>query len=168
MAASPATLSADRPGGARAILWGGLIAGALDITYAILFSYFRSGVAPAVILQSVASGLLGKATYDGGFATAALGLFLHFLIAYIWAAIYYLASRKLDILARVPYVCGVVYGVLIYVVMNYVVIPLSAVPPRTGPRPALVVVTGLLIHMLGIGLPIALATRRYSGVSRLR
>ena len=96
MAASPATLSADRPGGARAILWGGLIAGALDITYAIVFYYFWSGVAPAVILQSVASGLLGRASYGGGFATAALGLFLHFLIAYIWATIYYLASRKLD------------------------------------------------------------------------
>lgn len=162
MVASPATLSANRPGGVRAILWGGLIAGALDITYAIVFSYLRSNVAPAVILQSVASGLLGANSYQGGFATAALGLFLHFLIAYIWAALYYFASLKLDVLARVPYVCGVVYGVLIYVVMNYVVIPLSAVPPRTGPRPTLVLVTGLLIHMLGIGLPIALATRRFS------
>ncbi|MFL6282364.1 MAG: hypothetical protein ACJ74Q_04275 [Pyrinomonadaceae bacterium] len=162
MVAAPSTLSTDRPGGLRAILWGGLIAGALDITYAIVFSYLRSNVSPIVILQSVASGLLGANSYNGGFATAALGLFLHFLIAYMWAAVYYAASRKLDLLVRVPYVCGVVYGLLIYVVMNYVVLPLSAVPPRQGPRPTLVLVTGLLIHMLGIGLPIALATRRYS------
>lgn len=162
MAVASGATPAERSGAARAILWGGLIAGVLDITYAIVFSYLRSGTSPAVILQSVASGLLGVDSYTGGFATAALGLFLHFLIAYIWAAVYYAASRKLDVLARAPVVCGLIYGVLIYAVMNYVVIPLSAVPQRPGPRPLLVLVTGLLIHMLGIGLPIALATRRYS------
>jgi uncharacterized membrane protein YagU involved in acid resistance len=162
MVASHATLSTDRPGGPRAILWGGLIAGTLDITYAIVFSYLRSGTSPAVILQSVASGLLGADSFKGGSATAALGLFLHFLIAYIWAAVYYFASRKLDVLIRAAVVCGLLYGVGIYVVMNYVVIPLSAVPPRTGPRPLLVFVTGLLVHMFFIGLPIALAARRYS------
>ena len=162
MVAAPSTLSTDRPGGLRAILWGGLIAGALDITYAIVFSYLRSNVSPIVILQSVASGLLGANSYNGGFATAALGLFLHFLIAYIWATVYYAASRKLDLLVRVPYVCGVVYGLLVYVFMNYVVIPLSAAPFKGNTPSTATLVTGLLIHMLGIGLPIALATRRYS------
>ena len=162
MVAAPATLSTDSPGGPRAIFWGGLIAGTLDITYAIVFSYLRSGTSPVVILQSVASGLLGKDSFNGGFATAALGLFLHFLIAFTAAAIYYAASRKLDVLVRAAIVCGMVYGVLVYAVMNYVVIPLSAVPPRTGPRPLLVLVTGLLVHMFLIGLPIALAVRRHS------
>jgi uncharacterized membrane protein YagU involved in acid resistance len=162
MVAARLTLSTDRPSGLRAILWGGLIAGALDITYAIVFSLLRSGTSPVVILQSVASGLLGKASYDGGAATAALGLLLHFLIAFTAAAVYYAASRKFDVLTRAAVVCGVIYGVLVYVVMNYVVIPLSAVPPRTTPRPLIVFVTGLLVHMFFIGLPIALAVRRYS------
>ena len=167
MVAASEALPAGRSSAARAILTGGLIAGAIDITYACVFSYVRRAVPPARILQSVASGALGPYAFEGGTPTAALGLVFHFLIALIWAATYYLASRKLRVLARVPYVCGVVYGLLIFAVMNYVVIPLSAVPPRTGPRPTLVLVTGLLIHMLGIGLPIALATRRYSR-SRLR
>ncbi|HEV7889675.1 MAG TPA: hypothetical protein VGP08_03500 [Pyrinomonadaceae bacterium] len=162
MAAASETLSTDRPSAARAILWGGLIAGAIDITYACVFSYLRRGVPPGQILQSVASGALGKAAFDGGTPTAALGLLFHFLIALIWAAIYYLASRKLRVLARVPYVCGVVYGLLIFAVMNYVVIPLSAAPFGAPPPPSPAFSVGLLVHMLGIGLPIALATRRFS------
>jgi uncharacterized membrane protein YagU involved in acid resistance len=162
MVASPATLSANRTSGARAILWGGLIAGAIDITYACVFSYLRRAVPPGQILQSVASGALGKAAFDGGTPTAALGLLFHFLIALVWAAIYYLASRKLRVLARVPYVCGVVYGLLIFAVMNYAVIPLSAAPFGAPPPSSPAFSVGILVHMLGIGLPIALATRRFS------
>src|SRR2546423_3357474 len=86
MVAAPATLSTDSPGGPRAIFWGGLIAGTLDITYAIVFSYLRSGTSPVVILQSVASGLLGKVSFNGGVSTAAPGPFLHFLLAFTAAA----------------------------------------------------------------------------------
>lgn len=162
MVASPATLSGDRPGSPRAILWGGLIAGACDITYAFIFYYLRSGITPVQILQSVASGLLGAAASKGGLPTAALGAFLHFLIAYIWATVYYLASRKLGVLVRQAFVCGIVYGAFVYAFMNYVVVPLSAAPFKGGTPSTATWVTGLLIHMLGIGLPIALATRRFS------
>jgi hypothetical protein len=153
---------AERSSAARAILWGGLIAGAIDITYACVFSYARRGTPPGRILQSVASGALGQSAFDGGTLTAALGLLFHFLIALIWAAVYYAASRKLRVLARVPYVCGVVYGLLIFSVMNYAVIPLSAAPFGAPPPSSPAFSTGILFHMLGIGLPIALATRRYS------
>lgn len=162
MAASPATLSADRSGGARAILWGGLIAGAIDITYAFIYHYLRSGAAPARILQSVASGALGADAFKGGLSIAALGAFFHFLIAYIWAALYYLASRKLGVLVRQALVCGIVYGAVVYALMNYVVLPLSAAPFKGSTPPTATWVTGLLIHMFGIGLSIALATRRFS------
>jgi len=162
MVAASSTLSTDRPSGLRAILWGGLIAGACDITYAFIFYYLRSGTTPVRILQSVASGALGANSFNGGFATATLGLFFHFLIAYIWATLYYLASRKLHVLVRVPYVCGVLYGALVYALMNYVVVPLSAAPFKGATPSTATLVKGLLIHMLGIGLPIALATRRYS------
>jgi hypothetical protein len=162
MVAASSTLSTNRSSGLRAILFGGLIAGACDITYAFIFYYLRSGLTPVQILQSVASGALGADAFKGGLPVAALGAFFHFLIAYIWATLYYLASRKLPLLARLPYICGVVYGLLIYVFMNYVVVPLSAAPFKGNTPSTATLVTGLLIHMLGIGLPIALATRRYS------
>lgn len=143
------------------ILLGGLIAGTLDISYACIFSYIRRGTNPARILQSVASGALGRSAFDGGARTAALGLILHFLIATIAAAVYYLASRPLRLLVNQAIICGPLYGVGVYLVMSFVVLPLSAI----GSRPALplpVLAGALLIHMFGIGLPIALVVRRYS------
>ncbi len=141
-----------------AILIGGVIAGTLDITYAIGFSALR-GVAPIRILHSVASGLLGAPAFQGGVPIAALGLLLHFCIALIWAAIFYLASRAIPFLTRHPVTSGILYGILIYAVMNLVVLPLSAFP-RKVTFPLLVLTTGLLVHMFCIGLPIALAVRR--------
>ncbi|MGI8498868.1 MAG: hypothetical protein ACR2OG_14950 [Gemmatimonadaceae bacterium] len=143
-----------------AILVGGSIAGALDITYAIVFSAFR-GVSPTRLLQSVASGLLGAAAFDGGPATAALGLLLHFFIAFSVATVFYVASRQLPFLTRHAVTSGVLYGVVVYAVMNLVVLPLSA-DPRKHAYPPLVLTTGLFVHMFFIGLPIALAARRAS------
>jgi hypothetical protein len=161
MVADSVALSTDRPRALRAILWGGLVAGTLDITYAFVFYGLRNNITPARILQSVASGLLGADAFRGGFAVDALGLFCHYFIALTAAALFYAASRKLALLVNHAVACGVIYGVGIYVVMNYVVVPLSAAPPRNAPAPV-VLITGLLVHMFFIGLPIALATRRYS------
>ena len=141
-----------------AILIGGAIAGTLDITYAIGFSAMH-GVPPMRILQSVASGLLGKPAFEGGVPIALLGLALHYFIAFSWAAIFYLASKVIPALTRHAVIAGVFYGFLIYAVMNLVVLPLSAYP-RKVTFPLLVLVTGLLVHMFCIGLPISLAVRR--------
>src|SRR5262245_25338668 len=77
-----------------AIFWGGLACGVLDITQACIAWGLR-GVKPVRVFQSVASGLLGPKSYQGGLPTALLGAALHFFIAFSAAAIYYLASRKL-------------------------------------------------------------------------
>jgi hypothetical protein len=139
-----------------------LLAGALDITYAIVFSYLRSGVAPTRILQSVASGALGRAAYDGGAPVAALGLALHFLIAFIITAIYFAVASRQAWLTRRPLVTGALYGLVVYLVMNLVVIPLSAIGTR--PHPATItMVTGILVHMFFIGVPIAFGARRAFG-----
>jgi len=145
----------------QAILLGGLIAGTLDITYACVFSYIRSGRTPVVILQSVASGALGRSAYDSGFKTAALGLAFHFLIALIAADVYYLASRVLRFMVTQAVISGILYGLCVYVVMNCVVLRRSAIHVTTWPwsYPKSVLIGGLLIHMFGIGLPIALAVR---------
>jgi hypothetical protein len=148
----------------RAILIGGIIAGVLDITYACVHSYLRRGTRPIVILQSVASGALGQSAYQGGIKTAALGLAFHFLIALIAAAVYYLASRVFRALVTRPVVCGILYGICVYLVMNCIVLQLSAIHATRYPwhYPTSVLIGGLLIHMFGIGLPIALVVRRYS------
>ena len=143
------------------ILLGGLIAGTLDISYACIFSYVRRGTRPAVILQSVASGALGAKAFTGGAKTAVLGLAFHFLIAIIATAVYYLASRQLRFLVTQAVICGILYGVCVYLVMNFVVLPLSAISFKMSyPWPTLI--GGLLIHMFGIGLPISLVVRRFS------
>ena len=117
-------------------------------------------MSPVRILQSVASGLLGPDAFKGGASSAALGLLLHFFIATVAAAVYYAASRKLTALLRRPVLFGALYGVAVYVFMNHLVVPLSAVPKRPfdlGQAAILVVV-----HVVCVGLPIALAIRRYA------
>lgn len=136
---------------------GGLIAGALDITYAIVFSGFH-GVPAMRILQSVTSGLLGAAAYDGGVQTATLGLILHFLIMCLIAAIFYFTSRRVSFLVQRPVIAGSIFGFFVYFVMNLVVLPLSAFPGKVSFAPVLLA-ANLLVHMFLIGVPIALASR---------
>jgi hypothetical protein len=144
----------------QGILLGGLIAGTLDITAAFVDSGLH-GHSPMIVLQGVASGLLGASSFRDGFSSAALGLASHFLIAFGAAAVYYAASRKLKFLVQRPIVCGLLYGVAIYLFMNVVVVPLSAVPFKFS-YPPMAVIIGLAVHMLCIGLPISLAIRGYS------
>jgi len=143
-----------RRGAARAILLGGLVVGALDALDAIVFFGLRSGVRPIRIFQSIAAGLLGRAAFQGGAPTAALGACLHWFIATVIVAIYVLASRRLPALIRHAVPFGLLYGVAAYAVMNLVVLPLSAA--SRGSYPVAVLVNGVLIHMLGVGLPSAL------------
>jgi uncharacterized membrane protein YagU involved in acid resistance len=146
------------------VLAGGLLAGALDIIYACLFWAVKAGVPPTRIFQSVAAGLLGEASFAGGAATAALGLLLHFLIACSMAATYYFAARRWPLLARRPVPAGIVYGLLLYVVMNLVVVPLSAAGPGSN-DPVWIALT-VAVHALFVGLPIAwFATRPLSRLS---
>jgi len=140
----------------RALLWGTLIVGTADILDAFVFFGLR-GIRPVRILQGIASGILGRDAFSGGAATAALGAALHYFIAFAIVWVFLAASRRLSELARRPWLYGPLYGLAVYAVMNYVVIPLSLVTTR--PKPLAVVVNGLLIHMLGVGLPAALIAR---------
>src|SRR5215211_2844568 len=115
------------------IFWGGLIAGTLDICAAFLYAWLRAGVGPIRVLHSVASGLLGAAAFQGGGKTAVLGLALHFLIATVATTVFYFASRRLLFLVERPVMSGLLYGVAVYLVMNFVVLPLSNVALRPSP-----------------------------------
>jgi hypothetical protein len=152
-----------RSGGRRAlktIVIGGLVAGALDITYAFIIWGLR-GVSPIRIGQSVAAGLLGReAAVSGGTATGLFGLAVHFVLAIIMAAIYYGAARNIRLLVDRAVPCGIAYGLALYGAMNYVVLPLSAIGKAGGGAPLYITITGILVHMFLVGLPIALITRR--------
>jgi uncharacterized membrane protein YagU involved in acid resistance len=160
MSTQSVVLSLEKPKAYRAIFWGGLIAGTLDILAAFVNSGLR-GVSPTRVLQAIAGGLLGADSFKGGFATAALGLALHFFIATTATAVYYAASRKLKVLVDQPIVCGLAYGIAVYLMMNLIVLPLSAVPFKP-PHTLGAIFTALLILMFCVGLPIALVVRRYS------
>ena len=138
---------------ARAILYGGLVVGILDLLDALVFFGFR-GVAPIRIPQSIAAGLLGRNAFAGGLATAALGLVLHFLIATAIVATFVALVRRVPRLRRPWLLWGALYGIAVYLVMNRVVIPLSA-SPGTWPPPAPVLLNGVLIHIFGVGIPSA-------------
>jgi hypothetical protein len=142
---------------AYAILAGGLVAGILDITYAIS-AYGATGVPPRVILQSVASGWLGKGAYSGGWPAAMLGLASHLALTCIMAAVFVAAARRLGLLRAQPLLGGALFGLAVFAAMNYVVIPLSAAavqPPR-----GVFLAGGLLAHVFFVGIPIAFFARR--------
>lgn len=144
----------------QTILFAGLIAGVLDLAAAVVTTILRDRP-PIRMLQSIASGLLGLDSYNGGLKTAALGVALHFVIAIGAAAVFYAMSRKFTFLVRQPIISGLIYGVAVYCFMNLVVLPLSAFPHQISfPLSSLLI--GLAVHMLCVGLPISLTVRRYS------
>ena len=140
------------------VLLGGLVAGTFDITYACTFWWLKRGVLPTRVFQSVASGLLGDASFTGGWRTAALGLALHYFIATSMAVTYYLFARRWPELWERPWVFGPLYGVLLYAIMNYIVVPLSAANP--GSRNLAWVLLSIAVHAFLIGTPIVLFVQR--------
>lgn len=140
--------------GGRAIVVGGLIAGTLDLIQAsILFGW----KVPLVI----AGGLLGRQAFKGGAGTFVLGVLLHFFIAFSVTAIFYGASRKLVFMIEYPLVCGLFYGMAVELVMNLIVLPLSALHAR-GPYELHDLILGLVMHMVVIGLPVSYSVRRFA------
>ena len=143
----------------RAIAITGLIVGAMDITSAFILAILR-GSTVTRLLQFVASGLIGQKAFTGGAATAALGLGLHFVIAFSLVAVFYAATRRFAFLRHQAVASGIVYGLIVFGFMNLVVLPLSAAKPRHSLTGDLIQIG---IHMFVIGLPTALLIRRFSG-----
>jgi hypothetical protein len=146
----------------RTIAITGLIVGTMDITAAIIQAISRGATATR-LLQFVASGLIGQKAFQRGAGTAALGLGLHFVIAFTLVAVFYVASRNLILLQRHAVVSGLIYGLIVFGFMNLVVLPLSAARPRHSLTGDLIQIG---IHMFVIGLPTSLLVRRLSGATR--
>ena len=146
----------------RAILFGTLAVGVLDLADALIFFGLR-GARPTRIFQSIAAGLLGRASFSGGVPTAFLGIILHFFIAFLIVTTCVVASRWVPLLRARPILSGMFYGIGVYLVMNLLVLPGSAAGrPTCVP---VVVLNGVLIHMFGGGVPSCLAARAAYGRS---
>jgi len=136
------------------ILAGGILAGAIDLIYAFLF-YGAQGVAPTRILQSIASGLLGRAAYDNVLPAVPIGIGAHFFILIVAASMYYAASRRFAFLRQRAYLSGMLFGVAIYCTMHYVVVPLSAAPHFKSTLMSFL--SDFSVHVLLLGPAISLA-----------
>ena len=141
------------------VVRAGSLCGVLDITAAfVVYGWF--GAKPLRLLQGIASGLLGAKAFDGGLATALLGLFCHFFIAFSAAAVYFWLSRWIPFLLKQAVVSGALYGIVVYFFMNRIVVPLSAVAQHPFSLKGMVI--GVIIHIFCVGSPISLSVRRYS------
>ena len=145
-------------GALRAIVIAGLVVGVLDISSALVI-WWQRGVGPQRGLQGIAAGLLGAESFDGGVTTAGVGLALHFFVAFMVVSVFYLASRKIAFLTTQPFVSGALYGLGVYVVMYWFVLP-TAFP--TFQHQLWNELLAVAIHICLIGLPCAFIVRRYS------
>src|SRR5438552_11195798 len=152
----------NKIGSFRAILTAGLVVGVLDISSAFVI-WWQRGVGARRGLQGISAGLLGASSFDGGLVTAGLGLALHFFVAFVVVSVFYMASRKIEFLTIHPVVSGVLYGIGVYIVMYWFVLP-TALPTfrhRIGNE-----FLAVAIHISLIGLPCALIVRHYSQQTR--
>jgi hypothetical protein len=143
-----------------AIFLGGFIAATLDLTYACITNG-QYGKSPLWVFQSVATGWLGADAFSGGAMAGAVGFSSHYAILFVAAALYFAASRKAPALSRQAVACGALFGVAVYLFMNFVVLPLSAFPYKLS-YPPLRLIEGFFTHALFVGVPIALCIRRWA------
>lgn len=145
----------------RSILYGWLVVGTLDGMDAMIVSIVR-GSNPARMWRGVASGLLGPAAATGGLPVSFLGVCIHFFIALCVVTVFHLVSRRFKVLAQYPFIFGPIYGLLVYLFMYRVVMPLSAIGAVgrfVWPRS----INDLAIHAFGVGLPSAWFASRSVG-----
>jgi uncharacterized membrane protein YagU involved in acid resistance len=143
----------------RAFFWIGLVAGTLDITENLVFNFFR-GITPSRVFQYIASGLIGIESFRSGWSSVALGVAIHYVIAFTWTGIFFIAAVNLPPLNRRPILSGVVYGLIVYLVMNLIVLPLTRIPHPPAAVTIASRINAVLALIVCIGLAVSLLTRR--------
>lgn len=155
MVESSASRQSEKWNALLAIAVGGLIAGTLDLIWACVEEGWWD------IPLVVAGGLLGRQALHGGIATWLLGVALHFFNAFSFAAFYYWASRRLAFLKEHWIICGLTYGAAVPLVMNLIVLPLSALH-QTGPFTLRYLLEGIVGKAIVVGLPISFSVRQFA------
>ena len=112
------------------VVYGGLIIAVGDMIFAVTLWFTWNAAGLVKVFQTIAVGVLGKDSYQGGIAAALLGAALHLFMATMFVAAYTLAGQRAPALLRKPFVVGPLYGVLLYAIMNFVVMPLSRMVHR--------------------------------------
>ena len=141
-----------------AILAGGAVGGMLDLLFALAFAGFH-GVGPVRVFQTIASGLLGDAAFTGGALVAILGVACHFVMSWMWAALFAALAWNFGALVSRPLVVGAAFGFGVFFCMRLIVLPLSAYP-RPVTFPPLASVLDLSSHLFLFGIPIAVIVSR--------
>ena len=139
---------------------GGFIAGLLHLVVqqGIVFGLILK--TPMIsALQYVASGIMGDAAFAGGLATALFGLVLDFIMITIMAGVFIFSVDRIPLLRRNVIVGSILYGFGIFIVMNLIVLPLSAAPTLPAP-PLWLLIELILQHILLIGLPLGILVQR--------
>ena len=157
----------SKPRAFDTIVYGGLAIGILDFFDASIFFPLYYGVSFVDVWHGPAAGLIGRdASRSGGLTTALLGILLHFAVAFCIASVYFLLSRTLPFLIHHPIISGILFGVAAHFVMQYVVIPFSAIHAWPAWPPVGSLLNSLIGHALLVGSPVALiaswSTRRNS------
>ncbi|MDB5087247.1 MAG: hypothetical protein JWR09_1241 [Mucilaginibacter sp.] len=154
------TVESSKPAaGFKTILWSGLVAGILDGIAAIIVLHAWYKLTPSQVMQWIASGAYGAAAFTGGTPTVIAGIFFHFVVAYVLAVIYFFAFPKIKFLSARPILSGFLFGLGIFLVMNLLVIPASNIQ-KSPFDPGLAAVS-IIWHMLLVGLPISLITKKH-------
>ena len=145
----------------KTIFRAGFIAGILDISTAMLtYIFMAPGKNPVTILNYVASGVFGKETaYAGGWTMSLMGLIFHFAIAFIWTILFFLLYPYFNKLVKNKWVAGILYGILVWIIMNRVVVPLSNT--TKNPFRLSSAIVGVITLIICIGIPISLITDHY-------
>lgn len=105
---------------------GTLVTGLADLLFAMGFWWISHQVAPLRILQSIAAGWYGQASFTGGVRSASVGALSHFAIIFCFIVAYRQAAARWPLLRVHPNALGAIYGLALYLLMNFVVLPLSA------------------------------------------
>jgi hypothetical protein len=130
-----------------------LLTGTLDAIAAILISY---KIPPAVIFKFIASGWFGRPAMSGGTGMVLWGLIFHYLIATIFSVLFFQLYPEIIRILKNKYFTGIVYGLLIWVVMNYVVLPFTNIPHGHGHINTISLIKGIAALIICVGVPIAL------------
>ncbi len=152
--------SVDKGLGAS-ILKAGLLAGTLDIASAFIKYLIEGKKNPEIILKYIASGVMGRPALKGGWDIAALGLFLHYVIAFLFTILLFWLYPRLKLVRFHPLLIGVLYGIFTWLVMNLVVVPYSKVPRAPGPFNWNQAIIAALILIVCIGIPVSFLARKY-------
>ena len=166
MATINSTLLNNRNSLLRSIAFGGM--------FIFISQFIHTWIVPILIQknpfivawQYIASGALGMAAFEGGLATALLGVFFHLIISFVIAGVFILSADRIPLLRRYAIAGSLLYGFGVFIVMHMIVTPLSATPPLPAPTiPWLI--EDIIEHILTVGLPLGILARWNANIKNL-